>query len=457
MSTLQFPLRLPHEFLMSNGRWIFGASGKTYIFHGVNMINKLPPYTLSATGFDTRSAQLLADNGLNVVRVGVIYSAVEPAPGVYDDDYLGKILETVNVLSSCGIMSLIDFHQDGWGPLFNCEGFPDWATFTGNNPIRPIGNFPKLCENPAVKTAFDNFWADAKGPGGISLQTRYQNAWAHAAQVLSAPGKLANPYCILGWELMNEPFPSSIHTTDKLLTDFTQRLVNAVRKADPNRMIWYEPWVTFDEGTPTFMGQINDQSPRRIGFAFHNYGKGPFFETVWHNAREHSGKYGDALLATEFGNAKPKPVEIVIQMDSADKAMMPVIYWTYSNRTPYVIEFAGEIISSSEQGVVYDPALPLRGVNVNHDVLEALCRPYPMSVGGTPKSWVYRPLTKEFELTYAPKAGGAVIFVPHCHYPNGIEVVPGRFKWSLDPTNPQLLVISNEIAAPEVTVKFSRK
>jgi len=95
------------------------------IVHGVNMINKLPPYTLSATGFSNHDGELLASNGINAVRVGVIYSAVEPAPGLYVDQYLEDIKKTVEMLTSYGILSLIDFHQDGWGPSFIVRAFPN--------------------------------------------------------------------------------------------------------------------------------------------------------------------------------------------------------------------------------------------------------------------------------------------------------------------------------------------
>ena len=468
MSTTQaasYPLPLPQELLTSNGRWISGANGRTYIFHGVNMVNKLPPYTLSATGFDTRSAQLLADHGINVVRVGVIYSAVEPAPGVYDDNYLNDIRATVDMLAAYGIMSLIDFHQDGWGPSFLGEGFPDWATLTGGHGIRPIENFPRLYKNPAVATAFDSFWNHAvKGPGDVPLQDRYAAAWARAVSVLSGA---ADPNCILGWELMNEPFPGSAWsdytkppfsnpTTDQALTDFTQRVVNAIRTVDQQRMIWYEPWVVFDAGIPTFIGPITDPgSVRRIGFAFHNYEKGPLYELVWDEALKHSKSSGDALLVTEFG-ATTEPWVIETQMDSADKAMMPVIYWAYSNRTPYQIEAFGKLVSSTEQALVYDPALPLVPDNLKEHKLAALCRPYPMSVGGVPQQWAYKRDTKTFQLTYAVKpAGDTVIFVPKRHYPRGINVVPGSFHWSFDPSNPQLLVIRGNPGVTEVTVQFT--
>ena len=168
---------LPGKLLKNKGRWIVDDNGRVYVFHGVNMVSKLPPYTLSAAGFKENSADLLAQNGINLVRVGVIFSAVEPAPWVFDDKYLTDIRQTVDMLAAKGIMSLIDFHQDGWGPSFVCAGFPEWATITGSNPIRPIDNFPKLYfSSKALQTAFDKFWANAPGPDGRGLQDHYAQA-----------------------------------------------------------------------------------------------------------------------------------------------------------------------------------------------------------------------------------------------------------------------------------------
>src|SRR5438105_2636250 len=67
------------------GRWTTDAQGRVVILHGYNMVYKKPPYDPSAVGFGDDDAAFLAAEGYNTVRAGVIYKAVEPAPGAYDD------------------------------------------------------------------------------------------------------------------------------------------------------------------------------------------------------------------------------------------------------------------------------------------------------------------------------------------------------------------------------------
>ena len=66
------------------------------------MVYKRPPYLPSAAGFGDDDAAFLARNGFDVVRLGVIYAAVEPSPGVYDDAYLANIYATVRTLAAPG-------------------------------------------------------------------------------------------------------------------------------------------------------------------------------------------------------------------------------------------------------------------------------------------------------------------------------------------------------------------
>lgn len=81
-------------------------------------VQDTPPYLPATDGFSNDDAAFLAANGLTAVRVGVIWKAVEPRPGVYHNRYLAGIRQTVDMLARHGIVSLLDFHQD----LFN-EGF----------------------------------------------------------------------------------------------------------------------------------------------------------------------------------------------------------------------------------------------------------------------------------------------------------------------------------------------
>src|SRR5690349_1576097 len=82
------------------GRWITDASGRVIILHGVNMVNKFPPYDPASTGFGADDVALLQREGVSVVRVGVLYAGVEPAPGQIDDNYLDSIQSTVALLNS---------------------------------------------------------------------------------------------------------------------------------------------------------------------------------------------------------------------------------------------------------------------------------------------------------------------------------------------------------------------
>ena len=50
------------------------------------------------------------DLGFNVVRLGIIWEAVETAPGVYNHTYLNEIEQVVNLLSQKGIYTIIDSH-----------------------------------------------------------------------------------------------------------------------------------------------------------------------------------------------------------------------------------------------------------------------------------------------------------------------------------------------------------
>jgi endoglycosylceramidase len=156
------------------GRWITDADGRVVELHGMNEVAKFPPYEPAATGFDADDAAFLAAEGYNVVRVGVIWKALEPQPGAYDDAYLKGIASTVDTLGQHGIVSLVDFHQDMWNERFQGEGAPDWAVQDDGLPNSPQLGFPgNYLGMPAVWRTFDHFWANDPGPGGVGLQDRY--------------------------------------------------------------------------------------------------------------------------------------------------------------------------------------------------------------------------------------------------------------------------------------------
>ena len=126
------------------GRWITDARGRVVILHGVNMVYKRPPYHPGAVGFDADDAVFLRRHGFNNVRLGTIYGAVEPQPGVYDDAYLDQIGRTQELLAAEGLFTLLDMHQDQYALKYSGRGFPAWAALDDGLPNTQQGFPPAI-------------------------------------------------------------------------------------------------------------------------------------------------------------------------------------------------------------------------------------------------------------------------------------------------------------------------
>jgi endoglycosylceramidase len=385
---------------------------------GLNMVYKRPPYAPDAVGFGQDDAAFLAAQGFNTVRVGVIYAAVEPAPGVYDDAYLARIEATVDTLARHGIHSQLDFHQDLYNERFQGEGFPDWAVQDDGLPAQPQAGFPgNYVGMPALHRAFDHFWANDPGPGGVGLQDRYAAAWRHVAERFRE-----HPY-VMGYDLINEPWPGSAWqecanpegcpTRDADLAAFNARMIAAIRQVDPDTLVFYEPWVLFDFGADTNLPDTGDPN---AGFSYHVYclaaggaggGGGGYAGCeevdgmVFDNADEHSEKTGDALLLTEFG-ATDRPDVLLGVLGLADDHMVGWHEWHYCGCDDPTTTGSGD-----KQAIVLDPAEPPAGDNLKQPTLDLITRPYPQAVAGTPESWSFDEDTRAFELKYrTARAGG---------------------------------------------------
>jgi endoglycosylceramidase len=391
------------------GRWITDASGRVFIVHGTNMVYKLAPYYPSVSGFGDDDAAFLKSIGFNAVRVGVIWTAVEPQPGVYDDAYLGHIAATVRMLARHGIVSLLDFHQDQYNERFEGEGFPDWSVQDDGLPAEPkLGFGNDYLGMPALSHAFDHFWENSPGPGGVGLQDRYAAAWAHVAQLFKGDRS------VLGYELMNEPWPGTVWPScvstsgcpnfdEGSLTPFYLRVRDAIRPVDPRTLIWYEPNVIFNDGPATYVGPIQDS---RAGFAFHDYcliepqtgtnqGCDTFDDLVFSNAVSHVQSTGDALMETEFG-ATDDVSYLTAMVQRADRTMVPWLEWAYCGCSDPTTSGPGD-----KQAIVRDPAKPPTGSNLVTQTLGALVEPYPQLIAGTPESWSFDTLSKTFTLRYS--------------------------------------------------------
>jgi endoglycosylceramidase len=432
------PRALKHE-----GRWITDRQGRTVILHGWNMVNKLPPYRPAAVGFGRDDARFLRRHGFNTVRLGIIHKGLEPRPGTYDGRYLRSIKRTTRQLRRRGIQVLLDFHQDMYNERFNGEGEPDWAVVgdAATLPAVPDQGFPaNYLIMPALWRAYDHFWANAAGPGGVGLQDRYAAAWRHVAK------RFRKTRGVMGYNLFNEPWPGTLWPTcaqplgcplsDARLEAFHERVIAAIRRADRRRLVWYAPYLTFDFGADTHHGDTGDP---RTGFAFNMYclafatrqilgdvaDLGPLedlgcdlgYDLALDNAEAQSAETGDALLLTEFGATDDLGViERVLEL--ADERMLSWQQWAYFNEDP-----SGE---RAEEGLVHDPARPPRGGNLKRDKLRVSERPYPQLTAGTPLRYAFDRAARRFEMTYSTEGPGGRdfagsrrktrIYVPRIHF-----------------------------------------
>jgi len=74
---------------------------RTRVYHGVNVVYKIPPYYPSqdefnsTTSFNDDDARLLISNGMNVIRLYVSWEGTEPSRNQYNYTYLDQIKKIV--------------------------------------------------------------------------------------------------------------------------------------------------------------------------------------------------------------------------------------------------------------------------------------------------------------------------------------------------------------------------
>lgn len=393
------------------------------------MVYKLAPFYPAAVGFGSDDAAFLQRLGLNAVRVGVIWQALEPHPGVFDAGYLNHIASTVSALARHGIVSILDFHQDQYNQVFAGEGFPRWSVQTDGLP-NPMTAFPGgYLSNPALQRAFENFWADKLGPGGVGLQERYAAAWKVVAK------RFRGDRSVLGYEIMNEPFPGSDYAScvtptgcvksDAELTSLERKVDRAIRSVDPRTLVFQEPYVTFNFGATDHVRPLQD---RHAVFAWHDYclqGSPPCATNAktMQNAAAFVKTTHEGTFMTEYGaTTSSKSNDYMVGL--ADKYMVPWTEWAYCT--------CGDPTGSPNEGMVLNPRKPPVKGNLAPTIVHALVEPYPQVVSGTPLSWGFVRSKKIFHFNYKTRRASGTgrfpgnsitwISVPKLVFPRGYTV-----------------------------------
>jgi endoglycosylceramidase len=431
--------------LAHDGRWFTDATGRVVMLRGMNFVEKWAPYTPAADGFNDDDAALLETNGFNAIRLGVPLEFLMPQPGQIDRNYLESIASTVRILGRHGIYALLDFHQDGFGPVTHGNGMPAWATLTDGLP-NPNDPFPTYyVTNPAMQRAFDNFWANKPGADGVPLQTHYAEAMRAVAQRF-----VASPN-VIGYEAINEPWPGTNWqscTTGcpdlerQLLAPFYARMTAAVRSVDRHRPVFVEPFVLFNFGSAD-TALPGAGSPNAL--ATHVYATDSASNAaVMDRSVAAATRDGAPLLVTEWGDSND-PAFLDPFEAQFDARLVPQLYWSYN----------GHIVKDSNQ--------PLVPPNLDVTALTSLSRPYPTLVNGTPTHLAFDPATATADIGFsttrpdgrpAPRLFTSVVVVPKLRYPSGYAVTVTGADVTSRPCAPTL-TLRNRAGATAVTVHIT--
>ena len=118
------------EKISVKGSVFVDESGRERIFNGVNLVfkgaydEKTGETDYFAVNWDEDMIRSLSEMGINLVRLGLVWRAIEPQPGKYNEEYLDMMEHYFDLCGKYGIYVYLDMHQDCY------HGMPDWATVT---------------------------------------------------------------------------------------------------------------------------------------------------------------------------------------------------------------------------------------------------------------------------------------------------------------------------------------
>ncbi|TWF97536.1 glycoside hydrolase family 5 protein [Kitasatospora viridis] len=274
---------------------------------------------------ETTEADLraIADRGFTLIRVAVSWDRLEPARDHYDAAELGNLRRLLDWADRDGLLAVIDFHQDVYGPAFGggTDGIPPWATRDDGLPFVPDPtNWFNGYFEPSVQAAFRHLYDDP------DLRQRQSEFYTRIARELRGHRSL------LGYDLFNEPFgpvtgdptdPAALAASSAALEQgrlalMYQRLIAAVRSVDRRSWLFVEPTVLVGEGVPTSLPGFADPRPGapRLGYAPHFYdtavedgadwnpGDG-FIQAYTAAITAYPRRHGMPLLVGEWGPPNP--------------------------------------------------------------------------------------------------------------------------------------------------------
>jgi len=389
-------------FLRADGDVIADGRGNQVLLRGAN-VNQLVDFFQPRSDVDATRPLTeadfagMAEQGFNVARLGISWSALEPARGELDVEYLGLIEEAVAWAKQHGIYVVIDMHQDSWwnggtpdgmacrpgtDAMWGYDGAPDWATLTDG---APRCQFQGRDISPASDRAFQNFYFDTDG-----IQSAFIRTWGELAAAFRDEPAVA------GFDLLNEPGfgETAPVTTSFLLGRFYDRAIDEIRAAGAPQIVFFEPSILwsglgFDTGpTPGFTDDPNIvYSPHLYAESItmdRSLGLPPIvgIERQFALAERAAQAYGAPLWSGEYGywgDAADRVARLTRYAAEEDDRVLGSAYWVWKQACGDPQNGIGEYGDAlMPQDCATGGDAPARS-----DLLTILSRAYPRSAPGT--------------------------------------------------------------------------
>ncbi|HEX5062696.1 MAG TPA: cellulase family glycosylhydrolase [Kofleriaceae bacterium] len=227
--------------LSSDGTHLRDDSGRIALLRGVNARasgifdvtfddGRIPLEPIPA--LEAADCKRMRELGLDLLRLPINWSGIEPTRGSYDEAYLQRVDAAVRCAGDAGVYVMIDLHQDAYSKEIGEDGAPLWAiepppTMLLQGPLTDLGDRRTSAQ---VTAAFETFF-DQDDPKG--LQAAFFAMLDHVA------ARWADDPAVIGFELFNEP---SVGQVD--VDPFNDKAAARVRAAAPDKLVFFEPSAT---------------------------------------------------------------------------------------------------------------------------------------------------------------------------------------------------------------------
>jgi endoglycosylceramidase len=331
--------------------------------------------------------------GLDVVRLPINWSALEPQPEAYSEAFLKGVDAFLDLAWQHHIHVLIDMHQDAYSKEIGEDGAPRWAIVPA--PAMVLGgpyDDARRLSAPVLAAGF-SFFDDKLASDGRSLQ----QAFIAAAQTMVA--RWAPHPALLGYEAFNEPVVLDQHKLDA----FHTRFADGVHAIDADAPVLFEPVATRNQTDQTKLASAPWSSgpgayaphistgwfsqPDQHGWASENPAS---LEASMVHAEAEAAAWNTPMFVTEYGcdqSVDRGPKWIDAELDLQDRFLASSTMWVFRE--------AGTWSLSSNDRVEREATA------------RALARPYPRAVAGELLA-IERPSPTSMKLRYraTPKTAG---------------------------------------------------